>query len=234
MFKSKKILALVPARSGSKGLKNKNILPINKKPLLGYTGEFLKKIKFIDKKIISTDSKKYAEIANEYGLESIYLRSKKLSEDRVSDLEVLNDALEKSERYYGNKFDIIIYLQPTSPLRRKIDLIRALNSLILQKLDSIWSVSEVELKYHPLKQLIFNKNLDFFHNEGKKVIARQQLSKTYIRNGVFYIMTRDCILKKKSIIGKKSLPYIIKNKCFNIDDKSDLLDFKEYIDENTK
>ena len=175
MFKSKRILAIVPARSGSKGLKNKNILPVNNKPLLGYTGDFIKKNKFIDESVISTDSTKYQLLAKKYGLDTFFLRSKKLSKSRISDYEVIKDTLMKSEKHYNNKFDIIIYLQPTSPYRESKDLISALNTLLNRKLDSIWSVSEVDLKFHPLKQLVFNKKLNFFHRAGKEVIARQQL-----------------------------------------------------------
>lgn len=233
MFKSKRILAIVPARSGSKGLKNKNILLVNNKPLLGYTGDFIKKNKFIDESVISTDSTKYQLLAKKYGLDTFFLRSKKLSKSRISDYEVIKDTLMKSEKHYNNKFDIIIYLQPTSPYRESKDLISALNTLLNRKLDSIWSVSEVDLKFHPLKQLVFNKKLNFFHRAGKEVIARQQLSKTYIRNGVFYIITRECITKHKSIMGKKSQGYVITKRCFNIDDKNDFIDFKKFINENS-
>ena len=234
MYKGHKILAIVPARSGSKGIKDKNIKKINGKHLLGYTADFIQELKFIDSSIISTDSIKYQNIAKKYGLESFFLRSVKLSKSRVSDIDVIHDSLIKSERYFNNKFDIIAYLQPTSPIRNKKEFKDALNLLIQKKLDSIWSVSEVDKKFHPLKQLYFDKYLKFYLKEGRKIIARQQLKKTLIRNGVFYIFTRKCILGQKAILGKKGYSYIIKKEHFNIDEIRDINMFKKFINANTK
>ena len=93
MYKGHKILAIVPARSGSKGIKDKNIKKVNGKHLLGYTGEFIKNLNFIDLSIISTDSLKYQKIAKKYHLYSFFLRSKKLSKSTVSDIDVIYDSL---------------------------------------------------------------------------------------------------------------------------------------------
>lgn len=234
MYKGHKILAIVPARSGSKGIKDKNIKKVNGKHLLGYTGEFIKNLNFIDLSIISTDSLKYQKIAKKYHLYSFFLRSKKLSKSRVSDIDVIYDSLTKSERYFNTKFDIIAYFQPTSPLRDKNDFTEALNLLIKKKLDSIWSVSEVDKKFHPLKQLDFDNYLKFYLKQGKEIIARQQLKKTIIRNGVFYIINRNCIINQKTILGKKSYPYIIKKEHFNIDEIEDINMFKKFLNDNPK
>lgn len=234
MFKGHKILAIVPARSGSKGVLNKNIKKINGKPLIGYTGEFINSLKFIDKSIISTDSSYYQQIAKKYFLDSFFKRSIKLSGSKISDIDVVKDSLIKCEEFFNTKFDIIAYLQPTSPIRRKVDFINALSDLINKKLDSIWSVSEVNIKFHPLKQLDFNNNLKYFDQRGESIIARQQLNKTYIRNGVFYIFTRECILSQKKILGRKSDFFLIKHKHFNIDDKQDINLFRKFLNEDTK
>lgn len=233
MLKGHRILAIVPARSGSKGIINKNIKKIKGKHLIGYTGNFINDLKFVDKAIISTDSIQYQLIAKKYYLESFFTRSKQLSGSKVSDIDVIKDSLKKSEKFYNNFFDIIIYLQPTSPVRRKVDLVNALNYLIKNKLDSIWSVSEVNNKFHPLKQMELNKYLKYFDKRGKKIIARQQLNQTYIRNGVFYIFSRECILNQKTILGKKSYLYKIKSEYFNIDDINDINNFKKYINANS-
>lgn len=233
MFKGHRILAIVPARSGSKGIVNKNIKKIKGKHLIGYTGDFLNNLKFVDKAIVSTDSIQYQLIAKKYYLESFFRRGKQLSGSRVSDINVIQDSLKKSEKFYNSVFDIIIYLQPTSPVRRKVDIVNALNYLINKKLDSIWSVSEVNNKFHPLKQLEVNKYLKYFDKRGKKIIARQQLNKTYIRNGVFYIFSRECIVNQKTILGKKSYFYKIKSEHFNIDDINDINNFKRYLNANS-
>ena len=235
MIKKKYVLCVIPARSGSKGIKNKNIQKINNKHLLEFTCQFASNIKYIDKTVISTDSIKYQSIAKKYGVGTFFKRNKRLSGDRISDHQVIKDALIKSEKYYKQKFDIIIYLQPTSPIRRKDDLIKALNDFISKKYDSIWSISEVDLKFNPLKQLIIeNKFIKYFSKLGKNIIARQQLHKTYIRNGVFYVISRKLIKNSNSILGLKCGYYIINHKVINIDDKSDLKDFENYINENTK
>ena len=235
MIKKKYVLCIIPARSGSKGIKNKNIIKINNKHLLDYTCQFTNKIKSIDRTVISTDSKKYQLIAEKYGVGTFFKRNKKLSGDRISDHQVIYDALIKSEKYYKKQFDIIIYLQPTSPIRKVNDLNKALKKFILNKFDSLWSISEIDLKFNPLKQLIINdKNIRYFSKLGKNVIARQQLNKTYIRNGVFYIIDRKLILSKNSILGSKCGYYIINHKIVNIDDRSDIKEFKNYINENSE
>ena len=100
-------------------------------------------------------------------MDSFFKRSIKLSGSKISDIDVVKDSLIKCEEFFNTKFDIIAYLQPTSPIRRKVDFISALGHLINKKLDSIWSVSEVNIKFHPLKQLDFNSNLKYFDQRGE-------------------------------------------------------------------
>ena len=119
MYKKKKILAVVLARSKSKSIKDKNIKKIKQIPLIGYAGLLLNKIKLIDSKIISTDSDKYGKIGKKYGLDYIFKRPSALSGSRVSDYKVLKHALILAEKIYQKKFDIIISIPPTSPLRKK-------------------------------------------------------------------------------------------------------------------
>jgi len=234
MILGKKILAIVPARSGSSGLKNKNIKKIKGIHLLGYTGNFIKQLNLVDECIISTDSQKYQKIAKKYNINSYFLRSKKLSGKKVSDYEVIIDALNKTEKINSINYDVVIYLQPTSPLRKRGDIIKAIKILINEKLDTIWSASLIDKKFHPLKILEKNKHnfFDFYHKKGSKIIARQQLSDTYIRNGCFYIFTCDSLKKYKSTYGGKNKLYEIKSKSINIDDINDFNKFKKYINDN--
>ena len=220
--KSYNILAVVPARAGSKGVKDKNIQKVNNIPLLGYTGIFLKKNKLIDKAICSTDSSKYAKIANNYHLETPFLRPKNISGDLVGDVEDLKHSLIQSEKIYKIKFHYIIMFQPTSPIRKQIDVNNGLKHMLKKKYDSVWSISNTDLKNHPDKQLIIKKNkLHFFSINGSKIIARQQLVKTYQRNGVFYIVNRN-LLMRNSLINSNTGFYIINDKIVNIDTMEDL------------
>lgn len=221
MFKKKKILALIPARGGSKGIKNKNLRKINGKPLIYYTINFINKLKFVDLKIVSSDKDEILNYAKKNGFVA-FRRNKKLSGDKVSDYQVIESIL-NSNITDIKKFDYLIYLQPTSPIRKSNELNQALNKLIKLNYDAVWSVTEIDKKYHPLKVFI-NKNnkLNLFSEKGKKIIARQQLKKAFIRNGVFYIFSIKKIMKTKSIYIKKTLPFIIKSDVINIDNLEDL------------
>lgn len=221
MFKEKKILALIPARGGSKGIKNKNLRKINGKPLIYYTINFINKLKFVDLKIVSSDKDEILNYAKKNGFVA-FRRNKKLSGDKISDYQVIESIL-NSNIADIKKFDYLIYLQPTSPLRKSNELNQALNKLIKLNYDAIWSVTEIDKKYHPLKVFINKKNkLNLFSEKGKKIIARQQLKRAFIRNGVFYIFSIKKIMKTKSIYMKKTLPFIIKRDVINIDNLEDL------------
>lgn len=221
MFYNKKILALVPARSGSKGIKNKNIIQINGKPLIKYTLDFINKLKFIDLKIVSSDSLKILQLAKKNNFIGIK-RSKLLSGDQVSDFRVIKSVLTNSY-VMKSKCDYLIYLQPTSPMRRNKELIFALKKIINEKLQSAWSISKIDKKNHPLKILTIKKKKLTLHNlKGKNIVARQQLDDIYIRNGVFYIFSIKELIKNKSIYLNKTLPVEINYKIINIDSSMDL------------
>ncbi len=231
MFKNKKILALIPARSGSKGIKNKNIKLINGLPLIKYTFNFVNKLNFVDLKVVSTDSKKILKIAEQNKFIGIK-RSKILSGDTVSDYQVIRSVLNNKE-IVNNKYDYLIYLQPTSPIREKKDLIFGLNQMIKKKFNSAWSISKIDKKNHPLKVMnIKNNQLKLFNSKGKNIIARQQLTNIYIRNGVFYIFKINTLKKKKSIYLDKTLPVVINGKIINIDNLKDLNDAKKLLSKN--
>lgn len=221
MFKNKKILALVPARSGSKGIKNKNIKLINGKPLIEYTLDFVNKLNFIDLKVVSSDSDKILKIAKKNNFIGIK-RSKTLSGDKISDYKVIKSIID-NKKILQSRCDYIIYLQPTSPLRKKQELVSALEKIIKEKYSSAWSISKIDKKNHPLKVMILKKSgLTLYDLKGKKIIARQQLQDLYVRNGVFYIFSVKELIRKKSIYLSKTLPVILNRKIVNIDNFIDL------------
>jgi CMP-N-acetylneuraminic acid synthetase len=221
MIFKKKILAIVPARGGSKGLKFKNLRKVKNKSLVEITGKFIKKCKFIDHAIISTDNDKIAIEGKKSGLYFIR-RPKNISGDKVADVKVLLHAyreLIKKKKF----FDLIVMLHPTSPLREINDLKNAIKFLLKNKFDSVWTISPTETKYHPDKQLLLDgKRIKFFTIKGKSIIARQQLSKVYHRNSNAYIVDAKFLLKKKSIISKKTGGYIVKSKQISIDTEDDI------------
>ena len=228
MIFKKKILALVPARGGSKGIKLKNLKKINNKSLIEITSDFINKCNFFDLKVLSSDSNLILKHAKKLNFE-IIKRNKKLSGDRISDIDVINHSLIQLTKKNLN-FDYLVYLQPTSPIRQRSHLLTAMEKVVKNNYDSSWSISKVSLKHHPLKSLkIHNKKLKLFDEKGKKIVARQMLNETYIRNGVFYIFNIKELIKQKSIYLKKTFPSITKYRTINIDSLDDLKEAKKII-----
>ena len=222
MYKNKKILAVVPARGGSKDIKNKNLKKIKGSSLIQITASILESIKYIDCSMISTDSLAIASEGKKFGLKFFQKRSKNLSDDRIGDAPVLREALLSTEKELKIKFDIILMTQVTSPLRTKKNIIDCIKLIIDKNLDAVWSVSKIDKKHHPLKQLkIYKKNLCFFNPGGSKIIARQQLGDTFIRNGAVYAFSRKTILNM-NLMPKKSRALILKSKQVSIDSLKDL------------
>ncbi len=227
----KKIIAIILARSKSKGLKNKNIEKINGVPLIGLAVKCSIKSDLITKTLISTDSTKYGNIAKKYGADFFYLRSKKISGPKIKDEHVLIDGLKKAEIFYQEKFDIVISLPASTPTRSYIDLDKMISFFLKNNYDSLWSISKTDLKFHPLKQLVLNRDkLEYFDNKGKKIFNRQQLvDNIYHRNGVAYIVSKKFLINNKKLISKNSTGYLLKGKRISIDSKEDLKDAVEIL-----
>ncbi|WP_435090479.1 cytidylyltransferase domain-containing protein [Candidatus Pelagibacter bacterium nBUS_30] len=228
----KKILAIIPCRSGSKGIKNKNILNIFGKPLIYYSIIFAQKCKFIDKIIVSTDSQKYKKIVEQYGVKVPFLRPKKISIDTSLDIDIFKHTikwLKNNENYIP---DLIVHLRPTTPLRKIKILKRAINIMNKNKnLDSLRSISLN--KSIPYKMWIFNKNNSLIKpviNEKKFIESfnapRQMLRNTYTQNAVYDIFKAK-LLKNNMINGKK-IYGMITNDCIDIDTKDDLKKLNKY------
>ncbi|MDA7604036.1 acylneuraminate cytidylyltransferase family protein [Candidatus Pelagibacter sp.] len=229
MFLNRKILALIPARGGSKGIKLKNLKKINNLSLLAHTSKFIDKCKFFDDKFVSTESKKIINEANKLGAK-IFKRSKLTSKDYTSDFEVISEVL-NDKLIQKSKYDFVIYLQPTSPIRKISQIKKALSIVIKKKYDTSWSITKIDKKFHPKKILKISKDnfLSIYNNEGKKIFARQQLEDIYIRNGIFYIFRVSKLLKSKNIFMKKNYPSITNYLSVNIDTQEDLKKAKKMI-----
>jgi CMP-N-acetylneuraminic acid synthetase len=231
MYKDKRILAVVPARGGSKGIKLKNLRQIAGKSLVAWVGEVLGRTKLVDRKILSTDHSEIAKEGVVHGIEAPFLRPEELSGDFISDLQVLTHALKASEDHYNETYDVILMLQPTSPGRTVDQIEEVIKKLVDSNLDAVWTVSPTDLKYHPLKQLAIAENglMDFFNEEGNKIIARQQLKPVFHRNGICYAFTRDCLLSQNTIKGARTGAVIVEGKIPNIDTVEDLEYAEEFI-----
>ena len=229
MIDGQRILVVCPARGGSKGIPLKNLQPFLGVPLVARVGHLVAEIPEIDRAIVSTDSKEIADVAGNSGLDVPFYRPDNLSGDRISDLEVLTHALTEMEKLDETTYDIVVMLQPTSPLRRTEHVRDTIQKLIDGDWDAVWTVSETDSKNHPLKQLTVNdERLDYYDQSGKQIIARQQLVPVYHRNGVAYAIRRSCLLEQKSISGKQTGALVLEGNLVSIDTYWDL-ELSEYI-----
>ena len=177
----KKFCFLIPARGGSKEIKNKNLKKIRNKSLVGHAIQFSKLFSNEKSIFVHTDSTKIKFEAQRYNVEIIN-RPKILSGDKISDYKILEHTIKN----ISDDYKYIVYLQPTSPFRKKNDLLMSIKLIEKKNFDSIWSVTKIDKKYNPLKVLInYKEKLNLFTNEGKKVVARQMLKDAFIRNGIF-------------------------------------------------
>ena len=221
-----KILCIIPARGGSKGIPKKNIIDVCGKPLIAYTIEPALEVLrqgYIDKVIVSTDSEEIAEVSRKYGAEVPFLRPESISGDKAKSVEFMEHALLYYEQK-GIQYDAVLLLQPTSPLRSAADLTKALNMYTESSNDSLISAYEEEY----INDLVIYKldgdgktssPVSPLHNKG---VRRQDHGSTYVRNGCIYISDVK-LIKNGFVIGEKPLMYIMdKNKSVNVDTIEDL------------
>ena len=205
-----KFLAIIPARKGSKTIKNKNLKKFNKKPLIYWTIKSAIESDCFDKIMISTDSIQIQKYSKKFKVESPYLRSKKLSGDKSNMHDVILDVVKYCE---SNNYqpDAIALLQPTSPLRDKNDIIKCCKKFKKFMPDSLVSVTNVPHNFNPENLYSIKKNfLINYKNKKKSIIQRQDLKSYYARNGASVYITSITKIKNY-ILGGKTIHYIMNN-----------------------
>lgn len=208
MFRNKKILAIIPARGGSKGVPRKNIKLLNGKPLISYSIRAALKSKFIDRVIVSTDDKEIAEVAKRYKAEVPFLRPAELAQDTSPTLPVLQHAINFLKNEENYKIDFVVLLQPTTPLMLASDIDSAIEKLVQTKTNSCVSVCEISER--PEWMYVFKgSKIKPFIQINEKTGRRQDLPKTYRLNGAVYVIKKDVLMKKNKIIDKDNLSAII-------------------------
>lgn len=224
MFEGRRVLAVVPARGGSKGIPLKNLRTVGGVPLVALAGHVAKAVPSIDRAIVSTDHDGIARVAEESGLDAPFRRPDNISGAIIGDFDVLYHALTTMELLDGVTYDIILMLQPTSPSRSAEHVERTLARLVSGNFDAVWTVSETDSKGHPFKQLVVSgsHDLDYYDARGATIVARQQLNPVYHRNGIAYAFTRDCLLTQKTIKGRRTGSVVITEPVANIDTELDL------------
>ena len=221
-----KIICIIPARGGSKGIPKKNIIDVRGKPLIAYSIEpaiEAMELGLIDKVIVSTDSIEIADISKNYGAEIPFLRPDDISGDKAKSIEFIEHAL-SFYKNLGINYDAVLLLQPTSPLRTLEDLISALKLFVESNNDSLISAYEEEY----INDLVIYKlseddktsiPVNQLHNKG---VRRQEHGSLYVRNGCIYISSTE-LISKGYVIGAAPLMYTMdKNKSVNVDTLEDL------------
>lgn len=215
-----KRLAIIPARSGSKGLKDKNIIELCGKPLIAYSIEAAVNTNLFDKIIVSTDSELYAKISRQYGAE-VLMRGEELSNDNSTTYMVLEDILKNK---ILDTYDYFVLLQPTSPMRNAQHIIEAVEKFErkFKRFDFLVSMKESEHAKVLVNPIEEDESLKFFDTNFSNY--RRQGYKDYSPNGAIFIAKPDSYLKQKHFFGARSLSYIMQAKdSVDIDGPIDLL-----------
>jgi len=216
-------LAIIPARSGSKGLKDKNIKLLNEKPLMVYSIEAALQSNHFDEVFVSTDSEQYAEIARDYGAHVPFLRSSEQSSDTASSWDVVKEVLECYGKR-GTTFNTVALLQPTSPLRTAQDINNAFAIMQEKQANAVVSVCEVD--HSPLwcNVLPENGSMDRFLSKNLVTKGRQNLDTYYRINGAIYLVNVPYLLSSQTIYDHGCFAYKMdKRRSIDIDD---LIDFQ--------
>lgn len=219
------ILGIIPARSGSKTIKNKNLIKIKGNPLIYYTLKEAKKSKLISKLIVSTDSIKIANFCKRQGAEIPFIRPKKISRDNSKDSDVINHAY---NFFFKKKiiYKYIVYLRPTSPLRKHKDIDKAIRKMIYnKKFSSLRSIKKISSNEHPYWMVKKNKNLiEPFSkkNNYTKFYRKQLLPDCFKLSGFIDIIdTKNC--NKKNIYGKKTTFFDVNEIDIDVDTINDVI-----------
>ena len=224
MLEGRRVLAVVPARAGSKGVPDKNLQPLGGVSLIGWAGRTLAALPWLDARVLSTDSPAYAEEGRRYGLAVPSLRPAALSADATPIVQVLQHVVRELERGIP-PFDVILLVEPTSPLRTPEDVERTAHRLLATGAESVATVSPLPARYHPWKLLRMEDEgrLRIADPAGGSIVTRQQLPNgLYLRNGVCYAMTRTCLMDHGAIFTERTVAEIITRPVVNIDEPLDL------------
>ncbi len=199
MYNNYKVIALIPARGGSKGVKRKNIKLLAGKPLIGFTIEQALASKYIDKVIVSTDDKEIAHISGQLGAKVPFIRPHELADDNAKGIDVALHGIDFIEKNIIKENFIFVYLQPTSPLRKTEDIDNAIEELeSLPDAKAVYSVCEAEHSPILMNTLPDNRCMKNFLNEKFQNKNRQELPEYYRLNGALYVIYKNTLKKHKN------------------------------------
>ncbi|MFH6597912.1 cytidylyltransferase domain-containing protein [Ectopseudomonas khazarica] len=226
MYQGKRILGLITARGGSKGIPRKNLVHVGGKPLIGWTIEAARNSELLDRIVLSTDDEEIAAVAHDFGCEVPFMRSPELAADASGSTEVVLDCLQRLPGY-----DYLVLLQPTSPLRVVADIDGAIRACLDGQAPACVSVCDVEESPFWMYTLEPNGSL-------KSILAnhytrRQELPPVYVLNGAVYVVDTHWFATNRGFLGEGTVAYVMpRNRSLDIDTPADLQIFRQLLDAN--
>lgn len=203
------ILGIIPARGGSKSIPHKNIKLLADKPLIAHTIETAKKCKMLNRTVVSTDDNEIAEVARKYGGDVPFMRPNELAMDETPMIPVLQHAVSFVENEENIHVDMIVLLDPTSPLRRVEDVEECINKLLSSDADSVVTVCEVEHNPYFVMMELFSDRLVPLIKNDIKITRRQDAPDVYRLNAAVYAIKRDVLMDESKIITDNTMAVIM-------------------------
>jgi CMP-N,N'-diacetyllegionaminic acid synthase len=217
-----RVLGIVPARGGSKGIPGKNVRPLGGKPLLVHTAEAALAARLLSRVVLTTDDEKIAEVGRACGLEVPFLRPAELAMDDTPTLPVLQHVVAELEKA-GDRFDAVCLLQPTSPFRRAGDIDGCIELLESAGLDAVVSVLPVPPEHNP--HWVYFRDGDgllrLATGEDQPIPRRQELPPAFHRDGSIYVTRRDVLMEENSLYGRRLGGFFADSQSVNLDTPAD-------------
>jgi CMP-N-acetylneuraminic acid synthetase len=225
-----KVLSVIPARGGSKGIPKKNLLKFFDISLVGWAAKTSADCSEITNTVVSTDDVSIAADAEKFGAAFLGPRPSDLSSDTSPDQPVLKFEIERAELQFKITYDLIVMLQPTSPLRTPEDIRICLQKMQGHDASSVWTISPIDKHSHFKKQFTMSKDglIESVH-KGREVQRRQDLEETFRRNGAVYIFTRETVFSDPNLRGDRCLGVLLSHSTVNIDSMADFEQAKSFV-----
>lgn len=217
-----KVLSVIPARGGSKGIPKKNLLNFFGTSLVGWAAKTSTYCSEITNTVVSTDDLSIAADAEKFGAAFLGPRPSDLCSDVTPDQPVLQFEIERAERQFKTTYDLVVMLQPTSPLRTPEDIRICLQRMQGDDASSVWTISPIDKHFHFRKQFIMSKDgLIEIALKGIEVQRRQDLEETFRRNGAVYVFTRETVFNDPNLRGDRCIGVLLPHPTANIDSIAD-------------
>ncbi len=219
VIEGKTVLAIIPARGGSKGVPRKNIKNVAGKPLIAWTIEEAKKSKYIDRLVLSSEDEEIIAVAETWGCEAPFVRSPELAQDDTPGVEPVLHAVKMLPGY-----DYVVLLQPTSPLRSAEDIDGCIEQCITRQVNTCVSVTEPDKSPYWMYELEGDGRLAPVITTDKAYLRRQDLPKVYVLNGAVYVTKCDWLLINKTLVTAETIAYLMpKERSLDIDGELDFV-----------